>query len=294
MNSIEKDRLRLLLKASKQLNKKLFFNNLFLSLLVASLITLSIDFLVDFRFYTYFSCIVLFTFICYKLFFKIKFSRLIKRADLNPKYEFNPESDFIFVNLLGYKLKLYFKNCYYYATEDMIFVYHTFKLMAIFRKEYFNPQNKLDDFLSRFKKRKRYNFISFTFGLIIIASLIWKLSLLYLNSKMISSDYAYEVNEIQEGDKKIYSENNLAFLRLTNNKINEDEKFENVSGKIYFRFEHFGKVRLIYNSFQTQQYNVDDSSVPQGLLGLYDYQLDANGIILTNDKFNLKIRKKHL
>ncbi|UBM61319.1 hypothetical protein LA303_07765 [Candidatus Sulfidibacterium hydrothermale] len=289
MTTINQKQVRLLYEATKQLNKVLTVRNLLLSALFSTILVLLIDFLYDLRIIVFIIYLTVFTYISYKLIFKYKFSRLKNRLDPTPDYDQLITQDYINIKLGKQKLRLYLKDCHYYISSDFVFVFKTYKLMAIFSIEKIKQTTLLEDFLKRFKKQKKVSLLAVVTLIVIAISFTWKISLTEMNRTFLLKNNNYIVLKIVKGDSVLYQANNSYVVKLVNNQINDNNiGVEKEDVEIYIRLEPFKRIRVMYlilNNISDK--NID--SLSKRILGLYSYQIEDNRITLYKSSDNIRI-----
>lgn len=289
MTTTNQKQLRLLYEAIKQLNKVLTVRNLLLSASFSILLVLLIDFSYDLRIIVFLIYLIILTFISYHLIFKYKFSRLKKRLDPTLDYEQLITRDYINIKLGKQKLRLSLKDCHYYISSDFVFVFQTYKLMAIFSIEKIKQTILLEDFLKRFKKQKKVSYLTVVTLIVIIISFTWKISLTEMNRTFLSKNNNYIVLKIEKGDSVLYQANNSYVVKLVNNQINDNNiGVEKEDVEIYIRREPFKKIRVVY-SILNNIFDKNIDSLSTKLLGLYSYQIENDRIILYKSSDNIRI-----
>ncbi len=286
MNRTNKEDLKLLLKAVTQINKKLIAINIILSVALSSTLVLFIDFLYDLRLFVYLILIFIFSYIFYKLIFKYKFSHLKKRLDKSSIKEQTSTESFLYLELGNHRLKLNLKDCYYYLTKDFVFAFQGLKLMAIFTINKLRETRRLEDFLTQFKKRKNANFLLIVTIIVIVGSLIWKINLIQVNKSLISKNSHYLVVEIIKDDSILFKKNKYVTVELVNNQLENDSDINENYVEIYFRFEPFKKVRIMYSIFSNVTNDTLDS-LSKKIIGLYSYKIYGDKITLFKDNIKL-------
>lgn len=294
MESEHKEKLRTLKKWIEQLNKRLFVNNLILSIGVASIFTIAIDYFWDFRLIVFLIWLVILTYLAYKLLFESKFSIIRKRLDVTQNDEKGNKNEiregFISLKLGQHNVNLNFKDCVYLLTNDFVFAFQSFKLLGIFIIDKSKPKKELEDFLSRFKKQRNLNFTYVFIIPLIVIIFALKISLVTLNQNFFNDNYIYEVQNIAIGDTVLYDTSNSEYIILTTNFLTDNDP-ENEVVKLHCRNEFFDRIRLIYPVFVNSSTELEQT-ITDNLIGLYSYQYSTNEITLIKNNIRLKIKKK--
>jgi hypothetical protein len=286
------EKLRLLQKAIKQINQRLFVTYLILSFGTASILTIALDFILDLRLLTFIICLIFMTYVSYRLIFEIKFSRFRKRLNrsenVDEEYRDEIKEGFISLKLYQYKFRLYLKDCVYILSDDFVFAFQYFRILAIFKIDKSKSKEDLEVFLSKFKNQNNLKLISSVAFLFIIMAFIWKISLVTLNQNFFNDDSIYKVQNISISDTVIYDISYPEYVMLTTNFLT-DSCPESGVVKLHSRLEYFGKIRLTY-SFLIAPVSWSDAII-DNLIGLYSYQINKSDITLTKDKIRIEISK---
>lgn len=293
MENEKLEKLRLLQKAIKQINQRLFVAYLILSFGTASILTVALDFILDLRLLTFTISLISITYASYRLIFEIKFSRFRKRLNrsenVDEEYHDEIKEGYISLKFYKYKVRLYLKDCAYILTDDFVFAFQYFRILAIFIIDKSKSKEDLEVFLSKFKNQNKLKLISSVAFLFIIMAFIWKISLLTLNQSFFNDDSIYKVQTICKGDTVIYNSSNPDYVMLTTNFLT-DSCPENGVVKFHCRLEYFGQIRLNY-FILINPVSLTKKAITGKLVGSYSYQTNGNDITLTKNKIRIEISK---
>lgn len=294
MKPEHREKLIKLKRGIEQLNKKLFVDNLILSMAIASILAIVIDYLWDLRVLVFIIWFVFLTYVSFKLILEIKFSRIRKGIDVNQNvdegYKDEIKEGFISIKFGKYKVKLNFKDCVYVLTDDFVFAFQSFRILAIFIIDKTKSKKELEDFLSKFKKQRNLKLTSAIAILIVILSFAFKISLIILNQNSFNDEFTYQVHKISIGDSIIYDNSDSEFIILTTNFLT-DECPENNVVKFHCRNEYFKRIRLIYRSFKNSDWKTEQKFGDK-YMGTYSYQMNSDKIFLFKDDIQITIEKK--
>ena len=294
MEPEHKEKLRLLKKGIDQLNKKLFVKYIILSLATASILTILIDFFWDLRLIVFLIWFLFLTYVAYKLLFEIKFSMIRKRFDVTQKvnddYYNEIKEGYISSKFGKYDVRLNLKDCKYTLTDDFVFAFQAFILLAIFNIDKSKPENALENFLSKFKKKRDLKLVSAFSILLIIMAFALKIGLMTSNQNFFKDDFMYKVQKINVGDSVLYDTSHSEFIILTTNFLIDDCPETDVV-KFHCRYEYFKKIRLI-NLVLNNLYIMTEKKFTKKFLGYYSFYIRENEIILSKDDIIITIEKK--
>ncbi len=294
MEPEQREKLIKLKRGIEQLNKKLFVDYLILSMAIASILTIVIDYLWDLKLIVFLIWFIFLTFLLYKLIFEIKFSRIRKGIDFNQNvdegYKDEIKEGIITLKIGKYKVNLNFKDCVYVLTDDFVFAFQGLRILAIFIIDNTKSKKELEDFLSKFKKHRNLKLTSAIAVLIVILTFALKISLITLNQNSFKDEFTYQVQKISIGDSIIYNKSDSEFIILTTNFLT-DECPENNVVKFHCRNEYFKRIRLIYRSFKNSDWKTEQKFGDK-FMGTYSYQMNSDKIILFKDDIQIIIEKK--
>jgi len=294
MNPEQKEKLIVLKRGIDQINKKLFVDYLVLSMAFAAILTFVIDYYWDLRFLVYLIWFSFLTYVAYKLVFEINFTRIRRRFDAsqnNPDELQNEIKDgFISLKFENYKFRLNFKDCVYVLTDDFVFVFQALRVLAIFMIDKTKPKTDLDNFLAKFKKQSSLKSYAAVGILIIITTIVLKISLVMFNQNFFTDQYTYRIQKINIGDSTVFDSTSQEFAIITTNFLT-DECPKNDVVKFHCRNEYFNRIRFVYRSFENATLKSQEK-FGEKFMGTYTYQAKNNQLTLFKDNIQIIIVKK--
>jgi hypothetical protein len=281
-----------------KLNKLRYYSY---SIFISSLITLILDFGIDFNIYFYFLNLIVFFLILIKALKRALIHSFVKHAHFinNDSYSYH------FGKIrIRYKDKLLdYKNseCGFALIDGFLFVTiprfiennGLVTKIFIITSDLSNLQQMYTELMDGRKVKLKWIFSYFFISVAILIS-VWKIDLYVLNKFVLSEEKIWIVKLIQKNNKDFIKVDTcgVSYLGLKNNFTNDTSKlFSNVYF-FNFRYEPFQHINLLYGSGISDNKIMDDLIKDKRILDSYRFVLKNDTMILYNDKYKLICVKK--
>ncbi len=278
------------------INKKGF---IILTIFISSLITLFLDFQLDFKLYVYLLVLIIIFFLSKLIITKSFIKRFKRKAILLDAENLNFFNDTLRISDSDVIISCEIKNCRIVLKDDYLFLRTPSIIMdkQITRKLFVVKANSIElkqkyssiiePYLQ--KNKIKFKILTSIYIALSILSIAWKIDLYVLNKFYYDKGLEWEVLKIEKNESTIFQIDTTSkgYVGLKNNFTNDTSSFWSSNRFFHFRHEPFLGVRLLYASGESGRSEENGPFSDMNVLGLYDELYESDTLKLIKKEFKI-------